>query len=65
MIGNQFEQFTELNIFGLDLLICFNTNKYYLIDCNYFPGINSIKGIEPSEELNQHMVKYFTKLKYY
>jgi hypothetical protein len=51
---DEFEKFSGLSLFGLDVLYGHEVDLYYLIDINAFPGYK-IKGMDIPEKMTEHI----------
>lgn len=60
VLMNYFEKKTNINLFGLDFLFDKERNKYYLIDCNFFPGYKELIPEIPNL-INEHITKYYSE----
>jgi inositol-1,3,4-trisphosphate 5/6-kinase/inositol-tetrakisphosphate 1-kinase len=61
-ISKKFAEDTQINLFGLDYLFDRVNNKYYLLECNYFPSYRELKD-KLAEEFESHMVSYHIEYK--
>eukprot|EP00730_Choanoeca_flexa_P000113 TRINITY_DN10048_c0_g2_i1.p2 TRINITY_DN10048_c0_g2~~TRINITY_DN10048_c0_g2_i1.p2 ORF type:complete len:325 (+),score=82.89 TRINITY_DN10048_c0_g2_i1:253-1227(+) len=37
-----------LDLFGIDVVVCCESNRHYIVDVNYFPGYNGVEGFHDS-----------------
>ncbi len=52
-----FSEYMNINLFGLDYLFDRVNNKYYLLECNYFPSYRELKDrLQP--EYENHIIQY-------